>query len=77
MSCGALGVSDSRKSLPNISLKKVKSAVEEYRDKLKARKAKVCTFGKNGPVGMQVTDALTADHARAVWLLQDQDPASL
>ena len=44
--------------LSNMSIKKVKSAVEEHRDKLNAKKGKVCTFGKNGPVGMQVIDAL-------------------
>ena len=41
-----------------MSLQKAKFAVEEYREKLKAKKGTVCTFGKNGPVGMQVIDAL-------------------
>ena len=41
-----------------MSIKKLKSAVEEHRERLSAKKGKVCTFGKNGPVGMQVIDAL-------------------
>ena len=41
-----------------MSIKKLKSAVEEHRDRLSTKKGKVCTFGKNGPVGMQVIDAL-------------------
>jgi hypothetical protein len=39
-----------------MSLKEAKAAVKEHRDKLKAKRGKVCTFGKNGPVGMQVID---------------------
>ena len=41
-----------------MSIKNLKSAIEAHQDKLKAKKGKVCTFGKNGPVGMQIVDAL-------------------
>lgn len=43
-----------------MSLETVKSAIEEYRDKMHAKKGKIVTFGKRGPVGLQIID---------VWLL--------
>jgi hypothetical protein len=46
----------------------LKSEIEKYRDKLTDKKGKVCTFGKNGPVGMNLIDAivetLEAQHKR-------------
>jgi hypothetical protein len=49
-----------------MSVKKVKTAIEEYREKLQAKNGKVCTFGKGGPVGMSVIDVL-------VSALEEQD----
>jgi len=45
-------------SLPNMEIDELKSQVEKYREKLKEKKGHVCTFGKNGPVGMVLIDAL-------------------
>ena len=46
----------------------LKSEIEKYRDKLTDKKGKVCTFAKNGPVGMNLIDAivetLEAQHKR-------------
>ena len=49
-----------------MSLEKVKSAIEEYRDKMHAKKGKIVTFGKGGPVGLQIIDVLVAE-------LEEQD----
>ena len=59
----------------NMSLKKAKAAVKEHRDKLKAKRGKVCTFGKNGPVGMQVIDPILAaieDQERRLQALEEK-----
>ena len=49
-----------------MSLKKVKSAIEEYREKVDAKNGKIVTFGKGGPVGLQIIDVLVAE-------LEEQD----
>jgi hypothetical protein len=41
-----------------MEIDKLKSEVIIYRDKLKEKKGKVCTFGKNGPVGLSLIDAI-------------------
>ena len=58
-----------------MSLKEAKAAVKEHRDKLKAKRGKVCTFGKNGPVGMQVIDSILAaieDQERRIQALEEK-----
>jgi hypothetical protein len=51
-----------------MDIDKLKSEIQKYRDKLNEKKGKVCTFGKNGPVGMGLIDAivetLEAQHQR-------------
>ena len=47
-----------RRVCRQMSTKNLKSAIEAHQNTLKAKKGKVCTFGKNGPVGMQIVDAL-------------------
>ena len=49
-----------------MSLETAKSAIEEYRDKMHAKKGKIVTFGKRGPVGLQIIDVLVAE-------LEEQD----
>jgi uncharacterized coiled-coil DUF342 family protein len=61
-----LGAQPRRKSFIKMSLKKVKSAIEEYREKVDAKKGKIVTFGKGGPVGLQIIDVLVAE-------LEEQD----
>jgi len=41
-----------------MDIQELKSEVDRYRDKLKEKKGHVCTWGKNGPVGMQLIDVL-------------------
>jgi hypothetical protein len=58
-----------------MSLKEARAAVKEYRDKLKARRGKVCTFGKNGPIGMQVIDPILdaiEDQERRIRALEEK-----
>ena len=62
---GRLVAQPQRKSLIK-TLEKVKSAIEEYRDKMHAKKGKIVTFGKGGPVGLQIIDVLVAE-------LEEQD----
>ena len=62
---GRLVAQPQRKSLIKM-LEKVKSAIEEYRDKMHAKKGKIVTFGKGGPVGLQIIDVLVAE-------LEEQD----
>jgi hypothetical protein len=51
-----------------MDIDQLKSEIEKYRDKLKVKKGTVCVFGKNGPVGMGLIDAmaeaLEAQHRR-------------
>ena len=59
----------------NMSLKEAKAAVQEHRDKLKAKRGKVCTFGKDEPVGMQVIDPILAaieDQERRIQALEEK-----
>ena len=41
-----------------MDIQELKSEVDRYRDKLKEKKGHVCTWGQNGPVGMQLIDVL-------------------
>jgi hypothetical protein len=41
-----------------MDIQELKSEVDKYRDKLKEKKGHVCTWGKNGPVGMRLIDVL-------------------
>jgi hypothetical protein len=52
-----------------------KSRRKRDRDKLKAKRGKVSTFGKNGPVGMQVIDPILAaieDQERRIQALEEK-----
>ncbi|HEY5953336.1 MAG TPA: hypothetical protein VIT18_03175 [Terrimicrobiaceae bacterium] len=58
-----------------MSLKEARAAVKEYRDKLKTKRGKVCTFGKNGPIGMQVIDPILdaiEDQERRIRALEEK-----
>ena len=64
-----------------MEIDKLKSEVIIYRDKLKEKTGKVCTFGKNGPVGLSLIDAIVetleadkiitySSSRKEVWLMR-------
>lgn len=39
-------------------IEELKFAVQNYRERLNDKEGKVCVFGKDGPVGMRLIDAM-------------------
>jgi hypothetical protein len=41
-----------------MKIEELKSVIQSYRERLEDKEGKVCVFGKDGPVGMRLIDAL-------------------